>query len=1200
MWADDFTHHVATPLTYVFDRATRRSYEVRLDSATVKRLGGVTKLRGMRATLSTTPDGRVTAMQPAGRPNFVTTAPGVPMWTSRRVLVLLCRTTDAPSALGTVQNFQNLWFNGPMSVAAFWQESSYGHLTVTGDVVDWITVPGRAADYSDPASGQPDLSKFLPACEKLIPASVDVSKYDVVAYEMSLPYPVEIGGYADSTTIAGVTKAFGSTVSGYQASPEADMGAHAHEFGHALTLLHSSTDDGFGYTSDWDIMSNATVYTENGIAFGAEAAQPQKDLLGYIPAARRFVATGAASTITLERAALPGANANYLLAVIPLGSTDSTLDPYYTVELRQHAGFDRDTPLEGVIVHQRCTVFACASVQAFNIQDKDGNGNPNDHGAVLQAGESFVDRVHDISISVNSITGTSAQVTILNGFGRTFAVSRTGAKTTVVEGSAPVTDSLTITASGPGGAAWTATNSQSGGQWLNVLTPAGTGSGVLRFRRDLTQLAPGTYYDTLNITGTAATTVHRYLDTLVVTPGSALHLGLSVVAHVDSNFAGVGQTDSTLVRISGSGGATAQWTATRKRNFGFISGTQQPITVTGTGNGVVKWGMVSVTTTPPGWLVDTITVKLNANPTDSAVFFDSLLVVPPVQYSLSTTGRRDSMPVGALSKLDSVSVSFSGLWATRASWSLTRGNRPLTFLVPKERGIFSRTYQATGNATAYFLWVARDSLEATHKTPGTYIDTLFVVGPFPVGSPQSPASQKQQLIIDTLVIYNPGATAGLTLSSAAKVDTIASGLSGSTDSVFVMPTGPGADTLQWAAQVTLTANGETTLSGAPSPLRVFLPTGVGLPQFGGKGSGWLRYQRIVTGLTPGRYVNTLPIASLDGHASVTLSDTLVVLPGTQLSLGQLARTDSIAAQSTTPVADSVSLYVVGANASSTVWSATKRRSFTTLATTSGTGPGTVRWSIDPSGLAAGVYADTITVSAGANARGASIIATYVLGSGSSGTSSRIAAAKFDVDSVGGVDNYQFATTLSVNVGPLSQSLGSYAALVDWDSTVVQVDSIRPVTGGFAQPTVNQTNKAHVALSATDPAGKSGAIPLAQFFFHFSASNVGKVTSITPTFTSAKTPSGVELVTSLATSSTKAVVLSGALRGDVNLDGKLTSADALLVLRSLVGLPGPGTPQIINPNGDTNCDGKVSAVDVQYILAKLVGLPVGAACVGKIK
>src|SRR6185437_3211620 len=124
--------------------------------------------------------------------------------------------------------------------------------------------------------------------------------------------------------------------------------------------------------------------------------------------------------------------------------------------------------------------------------------------------------------------------------------------------------------------------------------------------------------------------------------------------------------------------------------------------------------------------------------------------------------------------------------------------------------------------------------------------------------------------------------------------------------------------------------------------------------------------------------------------------------------------------------------------------------------------------------------------------------------------------------------------------------------------------------------------------------------LAQFFFHFSASNVGKVTSITPTFTSAKTPSGVELVTSLATSSTKAVVLSGALRGDVNLDGKLTSADALLVLRSLVGLPGPGTPQIINPNGDTNCDGKVSAVDVQYILAKLVGLPVGAACVGKIK
>ncbi|HXT14198.1 MAG TPA: dockerin type I domain-containing protein [Gemmatimonadaceae bacterium] len=1195
LWADDFKHHTATPLTYVFDRATRRSYEVHLDSATVKRVGGVNRLRGLRATLSTMSDGHVTSIQPSGGARFITTVPGTPMWTTRRVLVLPCRTSDSPTPFGSVQDFQSLWFNGPMSVAAFWQESSYGQLNVTGDVLDWITVPGTAASYE--SGGTLQLATFIPACEALIPASVDVSKYDVVAYELGIFYPVELGGYADSSTVRGVTKAFGTTVSGYQASPQSDMGSHAHEFGHALSLFHSSTDDGFGYTSDWDIMSNATAYTESGINFGAEAAQPQKDLLGYIPVARRFVATGASSTITLERAATPAGNTNYLLAVIPLGSSDSASDPYYTVELRQHAGFDRDTPLEGVVVHQRCTVFACLSSQSFNVQDRDGNGNPNDHGAVLQSGESFVDKAHAISISVVSITGTSAQVTIHNGFGRNFALSRTGSKSTVAEGIASASDAIDITASGPGGATWAAANQQSGGQWLQVLTPTGCGSGTLRFQRNVAQLAPGTYYDTLNITSTAATSVHQYIDTLVVTPGTALHVGLSAVAHVDSNFAGVGHNDSTLVRIAGAGGASAQWTATRRKNFGFASGSQNLVTLTGTGNGVAIWPMVTLSTTATGWYVDTITVKLTANPTDSAVFFDSLLVVPPVQYALSTTGRRDSILAGGLSKPDSIAVSFSGLWATRASWTLTTGNRSPRFLVPVERGGFANTYAATGNATAYFQWIAQDTLRGIHLEPGTYIDTLLIVGPFPGGSTQSASSQKQQRLIDTLVVYNPSATAGLQLSSAARADTIAQGLSSSVDSVLVVPVGPGADTLQWAASILLTASGETTPGGAPAPLRVALPPGTGLPQFGGRGRGWVRYERVLTGLAPGRYANVLPIASLDGHATATLFDTLVILPGTQLSLGQTAHIDSIAAQSTTSVTDSVNLFVVGINASTTAWTATKRRSFTTLATASGTGPTTLRWTISPSGLAAGVYVDTITVSAGSNARGASIVNTIFVGGGPVKT---VAAAGFDVDSVGGVLNYQFATTLSVNVGPLNQTLGSYAAIVDWDSTVVQLDSAAGVSGGFAKPASTQSNKARVSLSATDPAGKSGSVPLAQLYFHFSASNIGKTTSITPTFTSAKTPGGTDFASSLGLNSAKAEVIPGALRGDVNLDGRLTSADALLLVRSIVGFPGPGTPLVINPNGDANCNGKVEAVDVQYILAKLVGLPVGSACVGTIK
>jgi hypothetical protein len=47
----------------------------------------------------------------------------------------------------------------------------------------------------------------------------------------------------------------------------------------------------------------------------------------------------------------------------------------------------------------------------------------------------------------------------------------------------------------------------------------------------------------------------------------------------------------------------------------------------------------------------------------------------------------------------------------------------------------------------------------------------------------------------------------------------------------------------------------------------------------------------------------------------------------------------------------------------TAWTATKRRAWTTLTTSSGTGSGRVRWSRDASGLAVGTYVDTITVTA---------------------------------------------------------------------------------------------------------------------------------------------------------------------------------------------------------------------------------------------
>ncbi len=72
-----------------------------------------------------------------------------------------------------------------------------------------------------------------------------------------------------------------------------------------------------------------------------------------------------------------------------------------------------------------------------------------------------------------------------------------------------------------------------------------------------------------------------------------------------------------------------------------------------------------------------------------------------------------------------------------------------------------------------------------------------------------------------------------------------------------------------------------------------------------------------------------------------------------------------------------------------------------------------------------------------------------------------------------------------------------------------------------------------------------------------------------------------------------------LRGDVDGDGKITAADAQLVLMATVGLPlGPNV--LAFPNGDVNCDGVTNALDAQIILSYLVGQNTSQFCVNTIR
>jgi len=72
-----------------------------------------------------------------------------------------------------------------------------------------------------------------------------------------------------------------------------------------------------------------------------------------------------------------------------------------------------------------------------------------------------------------------------------------------------------------------------------------------------------------------------------------------------------------------------------------------------------------------------------------------------------------------------------------------------------------------------------------------------------------------------------------------------------------------------------------------------------------------------------------------------------------------------------------------------------------------------------------------------------------------------------------------------------------------------------------------------------------------------------------------------------------------LRGDVNRDGVVNAADALLIQKALIGqsLGGDDSgPFLPLPRGDANCNGVVESVDALIVLRHAVGLSTGASCV----
>ena len=184
----------------------------------------------------------------------------------------------------------------------------------------------------------------------------------------------------------------------------------------------------------------------------------------------------------------------------------------------------------------------------------------------------------------------------------------------------------------------------------------------------------------------------------------------------------------------------------------------------------------------------------------------------------------------------------------------------------------------------------------------------------------------------------------LGVTPASRRDTVASGASSADpDSAGVALSGDNSATTAWSAAA---AHPWTQLSSAT-----------------GTGSGMLRWTRNPTGLAAGVWVDTVTVSA--GGLSARVIDSLVVSPPPQplsLAVAPASRRDSVEL-GTAAHADSGSVSLSGTGAATASWSATRKSAWLTLTTASGTGSGKVRWSRNSAGLAAGIYVDTISVSA---------------------------------------------------------------------------------------------------------------------------------------------------------------------------------------------------------------------------------------------
>ena len=322
---------------------------------------------------------------------------GTPIVGTRKVAVILVNFADNPVEPWTPAQIEQAYFSGPGSVAAYYEEQSFGQLHLTGDVFDWVTIPSSQSPCNwSTWGGQARLA-----------AGAGIA-YNHFVYVF--PY-TSACGWAGLAYMPGQE----SWINGYP-----DLRVMGHELGHNLGVDHASTltcrqsgavvtlsatcDPLVEYGDPFTIMGQGSTVHFNGY---------HKGQLGWLAPANERTAT-TSGTYTVAPLSSPSSGVQSLRIRRSSGE-------WIYCDLRAAVGgpFEQfsasDPATQGVLLRLAPDY---TTIERSKLLDATP-GTATFGDAALLPGQTFTDPVSGISITAGAVTGAGAtlQVTVPGGGG---------------------------------------------------------------------------------------------------------------------------------------------------------------------------------------------------------------------------------------------------------------------------------------------------------------------------------------------------------------------------------------------------------------------------------------------------------------------------------------------------------------------------------------------------------------------------------------------------------------------------------------------------------------------------------------------------------------------------------------------------------------------------------------------------------------